>query len=381
VTIKGNITKTRGILDKWEEKLMFERKDGKVYTPDEFKESLSTLLKVRYNDIADGGLEIVKLLMQSNKTLKASKCALAWKAYTEHVNDIVIDGFSRAILSSVKYLCSQVDPDQMAKNETAPLLEVVLELASSSKDIVWVPEVGCSTTTDTPGIRDLFNSWVTSFVNIGNLVKRLDVAEGAYIKEMTEDYCVSSAICNVINIVLANEAKCEGFRGSYLKYEYLWKNDLSVSLKAFLAEKGVEVAGTKTNEREEPELALFDKEIQRYKNVQQEISDLPASTIIGWLKIDAKPIKQSLANWVTKWIFLFTEHLVNRVRGSMAELYSFMEVADVVLDKRVKRFEEVEGEEEEEGEGEEVVRGETEATEEGEEEEEVSGEPNPPILP
>lgn len=30
-TIKGNVTKTRNILNTWEKKLMFERKDGKVH--------------------------------------------------------------------------------------------------------------------------------------------------------------------------------------------------------------------------------------------------------------------------------------------------------------------------------------------------------------
>jgi len=346
VTIKGNVIKTRETLDKWEVKLMFERKDGKTYTPDEFKESLSTLLKTRYNEIADGGLEISKLLTLTNKTLKVSKGAPAWKAYVEFVNDIVIDGFSRAIMASIKYLRSQVDPDVMVKNETAPLLEVVLELNAS--EIVWVPEVGCSKT-DTAGIRDLFNSWVTSFVNIGNLVKRLDVAEGYYIKEMTEDYCVSSAICHVINIVLKNEEKCQQFRESYLKYNYLWTKDLKEYLHQFLDEKGAENPGG--GPKDEPLLELFEQEVSQFKQVQQEISELPSMTVIGWLKIDAKPLKQALATWVTKWIFLYTEHLVNRVRESMSELYSFMEVADVVLDKRVKRNIEVEGEEgEEEGE-------------------------------
>eukprot|EP00959_Pyramimonas_sp_CCMP1952_P348553 7301695-Pyramimonas_sp.AAC.2 len=137
-----------------------------TYAADEFKSSLGNLMETRYNDIADGGLEITKLLSLTNKTLKVSKGAPAWKAYVEFVNDIVIDGFSSAILSSVKYLSSQIDPDQMAKHETAPLLEIVLEL--EAPDIVWVPDVACSQT-DKPGIRDLFNSWITSFVNIGNL--------------------------------------------------------------------------------------------------------------------------------------------------------------------------------------------------------------------
>lgn len=107
--------------------------------------------------------------------IQVSKGALSWKAYTEFVNDIVIDGFSNAILASLQYLQSQVDPASIAKNETAPLLEISLELVLP--DIVWVPEIGVSSGGD--GIRDMFNGWVTSMVNIGNLVKRLDGAAPA----------------------------------------------------------------------------------------------------------------------------------------------------------------------------------------------------------
>lgn len=79
-----------------------------MYAPEEFKDSLKGLIQTRHADIADGGLEIAKLLSLTNKTLKVSKGAAAWKAYVEYVNDIVIDGFSSAILSSLKYLQSQV---------------------------------------------------------------------------------------------------------------------------------------------------------------------------------------------------------------------------------------------------------------------------------
>lgn len=112
----------------------------------------------------------------------------------------------------------------MAKNETSPLLEISLELAGT--EIAWLPEIGVSNGGD--GIRDMFNGWITSFVNIGNLVKRLDVVEGSYIKELTEDYFVSNAICQVIEIVLRNERECTAFRESYSKFAYLWTHDLQV---------------------------------------------------------------------------------------------------------------------------------------------------------
>lgn len=88
--------------------------------------------------------------------------------------------------------------------------------------------------------------------------------------------------------------------------------------------------------QEEPSLEVFDSEIARYKSVQAEIKELAASKTVGWLKIDAKPIKAALSTWVTKWIFLYTHHLSNRVVNSIEELYAFMVRSDGTLDKKVR---------------------------------------------
>ena len=55
--------------------------------------------------------------------------------------------------------------------------------------------------------------------------------------------------------------------------------------------------------------------------------------LIGWIKIDAKPIKQALSTWVTKWVFLYTQYLQQKVINSMDELYEFMKKGEKVLEK------------------------------------------------
>ena len=44
------------------------------------------------------------------------------------------------------------------------------------------------------------------------------------------------------------------------------------------------------------------------------LQGLPTSASIGYIKIDAKPIKQALSTWVTKWIYLYTRYLQDKVR-------------------------------------------------------------------
>jgi hypothetical protein len=106
-TIKDNVGATRTILKGWEKNLMFERKEGKVYTFDELNEAFAALIQQRHAEIRDGGKEITKLLSSSNRVLKVSKGMPAWRAYVDYFSAVVIDGFCNAITATARYLLAQ----------------------------------------------------------------------------------------------------------------------------------------------------------------------------------------------------------------------------------------------------------------------------------
>lgn len=81
-------------------------------------------------------------------------------------------------------------------------------------------------------------------------------------------------------------------------------------LQEFLAAEGKQ---SEDGSRDDPTLDRFEAEIAKYRAVQEEIQALPTSATIGYIKIDAKPIKQALTTWVTKWIYLFTHYLQIKV--------------------------------------------------------------------
>ena len=242
-----------------------------------------------------------------------------------YIDDVFLysQGYANAILASLKYLNEQVNSEILAETEQAPLLEVSLELVVP--DVQWSPEIGESGDPERPGVRDLINGWVRAFQNTGTLVRRLDIGEGNYMKELEEDFYILDGVSELQAVILANEAECVAFKESYDKYQYLWRNDLNGTLAEFVEQNG--------SDGDDPELDVFDAEIAKYKAVQEEISHLTTSAVIGWIRIDAKPMKQALATWVTKWVFLFTHYLSNKVVNSMSELYEFMARGDEVLAK------------------------------------------------
>jgi dynein heavy chain len=322
-TIKGNVEKTRELLAEWSENVMFHRKEGKTYEVAEFAEQQKTLQETRDKAIAEAAAKIAKLLSASNKIIAVPRASHAWREYTEYVNEIVVDGFSDAILASVSELTDAVDPAIVAANETAPLIEVSLELVAP--DIRWSPEVGESGDARNPGTRDYFNGWIGGFTNVGTLMKRLDIGEGTYALELEEDFRILDGVSQIQSVVLANEAECAAFKASFVQYEYLWREDLQQTLADFIERNG--------EDGEDPPLELFDAEIAKYKKVQEEIAQLHATCVVGWIKIDAKPIKQALATWVTKWVFLFTQYLSNKLTDSMRELYAFRAAGEKTLEK------------------------------------------------
>ena len=64
---------------------------------------------------------------------------------------------------------------------------------------------------------------------------------------------------------------------------------MAASFKEFLKSQGLE-----------PSLANFDETITKYRQVLDEVSTLPPSAIISWIRVDAKPVKGALGGWTNK---------------------------------------------------------------------------------
>lgn len=74
--------------------------------------------------------------------------------------------------------------------------------------------------------------------------------------------------------------------------------------KATIAEDG---------SRDIPPLAAFEVEIAKVHAVETEIQHMPSLTAEGLLHINTQPLKQALIVFVSKWIYLYTQSLQQRV--------------------------------------------------------------------
>ena len=153
----------------------------------------------------------------------------------------------------------------------------------------------------------------------------------------------------------ANQDECAEFKQPFLAYRPLWTRDIGEAMEAFLVDNAPapeeadpasgdegdgpapskQKAAAAGEARAEPPLALFDKQVAYYKEQSVLIGTLPGSANKGWLRVDAKPVRQALSTWVTKWMFAFTQYLLESVEGSLGELDSFMGDINSGLEKEV----------------------------------------------
>lgn len=106
--LKRNVDGTRKVLEQWEENLLFERKADRTYTFGELREEFDKSVSARHTVINDNGKAIGKNVSSSYRTLVVRPEPADWKAYTDYVSNIVIDGFGRGIVASLDYLTGQL---------------------------------------------------------------------------------------------------------------------------------------------------------------------------------------------------------------------------------------------------------------------------------
>jgi hypothetical protein len=106
--LKHNVDGTKAVLKQWEVNLLFERKPDKTYSFGELREEFDKCVSSRHTVINDEGKKIGKNVSSSYRTLINRPEPSDWKAYTDYVSSIVINGFAAGITASITYLTAQL---------------------------------------------------------------------------------------------------------------------------------------------------------------------------------------------------------------------------------------------------------------------------------
>ncbi|TMW58214.1 hypothetical protein Poli38472_011802 [Pythium oligandrum] len=383
--LKAHQARVNELLELWNTPpLLFERK-SKPLTITEFEELQKGLCQHKYNTIKEGGNEIHRLLKDSLKYLRVSQGSPDWRAYVDYVSAMVEDGLTRVVLASLKHLRDQLDPKRIEHDDLSALVEVELDLYG--KDIVYFPTIASTATRN--GLRDVVVRRIEAILHCSTVFKRLDSSEGTYLKEMRENVQVQQLVADISGFLDQNEKAAAAFRVDLTKYEYLWTTDLPQMFTSFLTTAWHPPQVTATTDQASSyvmqyadqypmpiattcsfkglttkapaapatttvsipssnsatplppmpaqllDLRAFEEKIHFFLALQNEISESKHVKDVGFVRVNSLPIKQALSTWVTKWIYMFTQYLHDRVVNQLLWLDQFMARVNIGLEQEL----------------------------------------------
>ncbi|XP_053153093.1 dynein axonemal heavy chain 9 isoform X3 [Hemicordylus capensis] len=332
---KDNIDNIQNIMKSWVSPI-FERKDGK-------RENLLNLddqherLDKHYRHITDSGHKIHFLIEENLKLFAADSVSDVWKAYLEHVDDIILDGFFNAIECSLKYLLENTD----AKAGLAPLFRVQLDL--SVPEMIFRPSLDAGAS---DGFYDMVEALVNDIYRISSLMPRLagHSTFSHYQADMEEMADLADMRQTLMDRIQKMMSLCCDYRSSFDHYSYLYVDDRKEFMRQFLLYSHVLTAEEIEAHAEDgvpetpPTLQQFKEQIDSYEKIYEEVSHLePVSVFGSWMKVDAHPFKTSLLGIIKRWSFMFKQHLIDHVTHSLTDLEEFIKIAEIGLNNTVEK--------------------------------------------
>ncbi len=329
-TMKDNFATIQMIVNQWN-KPMMERKTKPV-DKEELDISFKSLKSSRYTEIKDSGKYIHSLLKETNKILRVSNASSGWRCYLDFVSEMIIEGISQSVVTSLDFLHQQLDPRVIKSRNKLPLLEIKLALDQEHGVLDFSPPLG--TDEKNKGVGSMVENMIGSFLQMSSLIKRLE-SDGTYMREMHADIIINSYQSMITEVVQENQMKCIELKGKFDLYSFLWETDLDHYFEKFCKNATQEtIHGTRLLD-----LKKFDDEIKRFHEIQDVVANYESPMDVGWLRIDITPAKQQVSTLASKWIYRFTQHMLNNVTSTLTELHDFMESVGRGLDCEVSEKE------------------------------------------
>ncbi|XP_075803650.1 dynein axonemal heavy chain 11 [Microtus pennsylvanicus] len=297
-------------------------------------EDKGDLFAKKYKLIQEDGCKIHNLVEENRKLFRADPSLDSWKIYVEFIDDIVVEGFFQAILHDLDFFLMNTEKQL----KPAPFFQAQMLLMPP--EIVFKPplERECG-----DGFYDLVEEMLCGSFRMSAQMERvaahLDIAN--YQNDMDNMLGLAEVRREIMNRVADVISKVLEFRSSLETYSYLWVDDRAEILKQFLLYGPAapsEETDAHANEDilQPPTLEQFKEQIDIYESLYVQMSKFDDFRVFNsWFKVDMKPFKLSLLSVIKKWSWMFQEHLLRFVIGSLNELQGFIRRTNVGLQQQL----------------------------------------------
>lgn len=313
--MKDNVLKMGEMMDQWKTPL-FERKT-KTMTPEDLESTHASVVMARLDEIKAHGKDIQKLVKDTTENIKPDKKSQQWLSYVDYLNSLVIEGITEGINASLNYLSDQISIKYNKLHGNSPMFDIKLDL--DENNVCFEPSIECNEREN--GIRDILQKIVNDFISLAVLIPRLDASQdkaGDYLVEIKDQFLLYGAMQTVENNFQDMVEATKEYIDSQKGFEFLWKEKLEDSFRAFLetgtdprAEKHVIINADDEEEEDltfnwmadrildgvetlKPSLEVFDQKLTYLYRIKNEINEMKHSIDISWLKVNSSPLIKEL---------------------------------------------------------------------------------------
>jgi dynein heavy chain len=190
-------------------------------------------------------------------------------------------------------------------------------------------------------LYNIFREWCARAVGPAKLIDVFYEGQAGLYSKISADEEISAAVAKILLRTGSMAKQCIAFKeDNFAKYSTVWTQSRESFIADLLASGGGmsepdRITGVQTPKK--PELEQFGEQIGSYRKSQGGIRLIRDSHPLGWLRIDCRPLKQSLDLSLGKWVYLFTHHLNNDIVVRRRESQQFLQDAHAGLDVKVKK--------------------------------------------
>ncbi|XP_031327312.1 dynein beta chain, ciliary-like [Photinus pyralis] len=252
-----------------------------------------------------------------------------WEPYEAFIDELVSQSLRQAVSVSLELLVKATESNP----NLYPLFELLLKLIDTN--VVFIPSIDLE---DTDNFLSFVESLIEDMRKMGIFMKRVKKnADPDYFNDVCEDPEITSMMEIVVSRVTQAMELAMEYTTVFDDFSNLWLDNRQEFLRQFLLygrpltaeELDIEQDETSGGLKSTPPIvSQFKEQIDFFEEMYKTVEQLETEKIIlGWLRIDARPIRQAILNTVGKWGNMFKQHLYDHVINSISELENFIQEA------------------------------------------------------
>ena len=346
-----------------------------------WRDRVSTRLRT-LDDVLKQHRRIRRLVESGRVLLGVDPYSPAWAAYLEYVNHLFTTLFVAAVKKSLEHLlkylqgvrvldtygrcrdATGVSAARALSADTGHLLSIKLMLRDGGAE--FDPSIHRD---DVGSVQYRVYEWCNTIFEVGRQLPRLDDPSNHYYVLLFEHPDLNVLKDEILRLMLSTIQKLEAVRMDFLKYSYLWQDEIDSYVERFAtgrllqhsegerhvaspepfenafadadkadAEVGAGPAeyvlgGTVDKENEEralqavthkPSMEAYEAQVVKYEQLSDEIQRLPCEVKYGWITLDTSLIKAELVRLAHDWRVRFLNYEKRRLTTNISRFKEFV---------------------------------------------------------